>query len=121
MNPILEPCRAREPKNSSRTVKLPLSETKAGRIRLAVKVKPKSSPQGLVGRRDGHLVIRLTAPAVDGQANFALVALLAKLLRIKKTEVLLVNGEKSRTKLLELSGLSLEQARERLGLNSEEN
>lgn len=100
---------------------MPLSQTKTGRLRLAVKVKPKSAPQGIVGRRDEVLLIRLTAPAVDGQANFALVAYLAKILRIKKTEVLLVNGEKSRTKLLELSGLSLEQARERLGFNSDEN
>ena len=94
----------------------PLTLSKAGRVRLAVKAKPKSSPQGIVGVRDGHLVVRLSAPALDGKANVALVAFLSKILRIKKTEVLLVNGEKSRTKLLELKGVSLEQAAERLGV-----
>lgn len=95
---------------------MPLTEGKKGRLKLAVRVKPKSSPQGIVGVRDKHLVIRLTAPALDGKANFALVAYLSKLLRIKKTEVLMVCGEKSRTKLLELSGISLEEARLKLGL-----
>lgn len=96
----------------------PLSVSKSGRLRLAVRVQPKSSPQGCVGLRNGRLLIRLSAPAVDGQANFALVAFLAKLLRIKKTEVLLVSGEKSRSKLLELSGLSFSEAQSKLNLES---
>ena len=97
---------------------MPLKETKSGRLRLAVKVKPKSSPQGIDGIREEHLLIRLSAAAVDGKANFALVSFLSKLLRIKKTEVLLVNGEKSRTKLLELNGISLSEARIKLGLEA---
>lgn len=94
----------------------PLSQNAAGRLRLSVKVKPKSSPQGIMGVHDGCLVIRLSAPAVDGKANAALVSYLAKLLRIKKTEVLLVSGEKSRTKLLELAGVSFIDAQQRLEL-----
>lgn len=66
---------------------------------------------------DGHLVIRLTAPAVDGKANFALVSYLAKTLRIKKTEVLLLSGEKSKVKLLELQGIDLAEAGKLLGLS----
>lgn len=69
-----------------------------------------------MGVRNDQLLINISAPAVDNKANFALVAYLAKLLRIKKTEVLLVNGEKSRSKLLELSGISPDDARERLEL-----
>lgn len=69
-----------------------------------------------MGVHDGCLVIRLSAPAVDGKANAALVAYLSKLLRIKKTEVLLVSGEKSRTKLLELAGVSFVEAQQRLEL-----
>lgn len=99
---------------------MPLSCSKNGRIRLSIKVKPKSSPQGIVGVRDDKLVIRISAPALDGKANHALVVFLAKKLRIKKTEVLLVNGEKSRSKLLELSGLTLLEAKTRLGLETPE-
>ena len=95
---------------------MPLSLSTSGRVRLAVKVKPKSSPQGITGVHNGELVMRISAPALDNKANFALVAFLAKKLGIKKTEVLLVNGEKSRSKLLELSGLSLAEASTRLNL-----
>jgi uncharacterized protein len=99
---------------------MPLSIGPNGRLRLAVKVKPKTSPQGIAGIHDARLILRLSAPAVDGKANSALVSFLAKTLRIKKTEVLLVNGEKSRSKLLELSGLTLTEAQTRLGLETPE-
>lgn len=88
-------------------------------MRLAVKVKPRSSPQGVMGVHDDQLVVRITAPAVDGKANSALVAFFAKLLGIKKTKVLLVSGEKSRTKVLELSGISLDEARTKLGIEED--
>ena len=95
---------------------MPFSLSKNGHLRLSVKVKPKSSPQGVVGIHNDQLVIRIAAPAVDGKANNALVAFLSKLLGIKKTKVLLVSGEKSRSKLLELTGVRLQDAREKLGL-----
>lgn len=95
---------------------MPLSQNADGKIRLAVRVRPKSTPQGVAGIHNAHLNIRLNAPAVDGKANRALITFLAKTLRLKKTEVLLVTGEKSRTKVLELSGLTLDEARARLGL-----
>ena len=90
----------------NKTDESPLKNGTNGRLQLAVKVNPKSSPQGIVGVRAGRLLIRLNAPALDGKANFSLVSFLAKTLRIKKTEVLLVSGEKSRAKLLELAGIS---------------
>jgi uncharacterized protein (TIGR00251 family) len=98
---------------------LPLSLDKRGNLRLAVKVKPRSSPQGVVGVHDDQLVVRITAPAVDGKANTALVAFFSKLLGIKKTKVLLVSGEKSRTKVLELSGVSMDEARLKLGIEED--
>lgn len=98
----------------------PFSESKCGHLRLAVKVNPKSSPQGIVGVHNGHLVVRISAPAVDGKANSALVAFLAKKLGVKKTKVLLVSGEKSRTKVLEFPGVELTQAREILGIPADQ-
>jgi uncharacterized protein len=98
---------------------VPFSHSKSGNLRLSVKVKPKSSPQGVVGVHNDQLVVRISAPAVDGKANNALVAFLSKLLGIKKTKVLLVSGEKSRSKLLELTGIQLQDAREKLGLQND--
>lgn len=97
---------------------MPFSEV-SGRLRLAVKVKPKSSPQGVQGVHNDHLVVRISAPAVDGRANTALVAFLSKALGVKKTEVLLLSGEKSRNKVLEISGVSLQQAKSALGLDKD--
>jgi hypothetical protein len=50
------------------------------------------------------LQLRLAAPPVDGAANTALIAFVAKALRLRKSEVAIVSGEKARLKLLELSG-----------------
>ncbi len=96
---------------------MPLSELKNGRLRLAVKLTPRSKKQGLAGTQGGRLLIRLAAPPVDGKANAALVAYLAKLLGIRKTQVLLCSGEKSRQKILELEGVEFSTAHQRLGLD----
>ena len=44
--------------------------------------------------------IRLSAPAVDNKANKALVAYVAKLLKKKKSQVILESGFTSRKKIL---------------------
>lgn len=99
---------------------MPLSELQNGRLRLAVKLTPRSKTQGLAGVQGDRLLIRLAAPPVDGKANMALVAYLAKLLGIRKTQVLISSGEKSRQKILELDGVNYSQACQLLGLTSPE-
>lgn len=78
-------------------------------IRLAVRLTPRASREGVDGVVQGPdgrrmLQVRLSAPPVDGAANAALVTFLAKALRLRKSEVAIVSGEKARLKLLELSG-----------------
>lgn len=97
-----------------------LSLTGKGRVRLALKLFPKSRQQGLDGIHDGRLHIKLNAPAVDGKANAALASFLSKLLGVKKTQVLLVSGEKARQKVVEIEGITLERAGELLGLTTTE-
>ncbi len=91
-----------------------LSLTSRGRVRLALKLFPKNRRDALDGVHDGRLHIKLTAPAVDGKANAAMVSFLARLLGVKKTQVLLVTGEKARQKIVEIEGITLEQASELL-------
>ena len=45
---------------------------------LRVRLQPRASRSEIVGERDGALVVRVTAPPVDGKANAALCALLAR-------------------------------------------
>ena len=72
---------------------------------LVVKVQPRSSKSQLVGLQDDSLKIKLMAPPVDGAANKACCAYLAKILGVAKGKVVLLSGEKSRQKVILLSGV----------------
>jgi len=59
-----------------------------------------------VGEQEGCLKVKLTAPPVEGEANQALINFLARFLEIPKKNVLLVKGETSRHKIIEIRGMS---------------
>lgn len=61
------------------------------------------------------LLARVSAAPVEGRANTALEALIAKALGVGKRRVSLARGETSRLKALEVEGLTLDEIRERLG------
>jgi uncharacterized protein (TIGR00251 family) len=62
------------------------------------------------------LKVRLAAPPVDGEANEELVRFLAKTLGVRRAAVSLTAGLSSRRKTVEIRGLELSTAAERLGL-----
>lgn len=69
---------------------------------IQVKVKPGSKQLSrLEEQADGSYVAFLTARAHDGEANKALVELVAKTFRIPKTSIVITSGAKSRQKTLE--------------------
>lgn len=84
--------------------------------RLTIRLSPRASREEIAGERDGVLLVRVTAPPVDGAANEALVRLLAKQLRVAKGAVQIVSGDTSRTKTVEVDGLDEAELRRRLGL-----
>jgi uncharacterized protein (TIGR00251 family) len=86
-------------------------EEGAGLVRFDVRVVPRASRDAIVGEHDGALKIALTAPPVEGEANAALVALLAKKLGVAKRDVVLVRGEASRSKRVEVRGVSADAVR----------
>lgn len=80
-----------------------------GGLRLAVRLTPRASHDGVVGvvtGPDGRpmLQLRVSTPPVEGAANRALIAFLAKALGLRRSAIRIVSGEKSRVKLLELTG-----------------
>lgn len=83
---------------------LRISPTKDG-ASLAVKVVPRASREELAGVQQGALRIRLTAPPVEGAANQALVAFVAKLLGVPKGDVEILSGHGSRRKVVGVQGL----------------
>ena len=53
--------------------------------------------------------VRLRAPAVEDRANEALVEFLAQLLKTPKSAVRILGGERSRTKRIEIRGVTKQQ------------
>jgi uncharacterized protein (TIGR00251 family) len=88
-----------------------LSEKKQG-ICLKVKAVPKSSRTEIVDLKEDRCRIKVKAPPVDGEANSALIAFLAKTFAISKKAVILKSGLKGKNKEFILSGITLKQASE---------
>ena len=72
-------------------------------MKYAVKVKPGSSQEKVVVDGDS-LTVWLHARAHDGEANKAVVKVLAKYFGVAKSRVEIVRGEKSRVKIVEIQG-----------------
>ncbi len=83
--------------------------------RIAVRVQPRASRTEIAGAYGDAVKIRVAAPPVDGAANAELVAFLAKRLGVPKSNVQIVKGERGRDKLIEIDGVSDEDARRLTG------
>lgn len=73
---------------------------------LKVRVIPNAKKDQFAGHREGELVLRLNAPAIEGKANQAAVAFLSRFLGVSRSAIHLVQGERSRHKIFEIVGLN---------------
>lgn len=92
---------------------LPLRPVDNG-VTLSVRVVPRAARDGVAGIRDDALLVRLTAPPVDGAANAALIRFLAERCGVPLRAVTILNGERGRRKVVHISGVSMETAAARL-------
>jgi uncharacterized protein len=87
---------------------MPVSADGEGGGRLRIRVTPRARRTALAGivEVDGRpaLAIRLAAPPVDGAANKALLAFLARQLQMPKSSLHIVAGETSRLKVVAVAG-----------------
>jgi uncharacterized protein (TIGR00251 family) len=83
--------------------------------RIEVRLRPGSSREELGGFSDGVLQARVSAPPRDGRANRALCRLIAKRAGVAPSRVRVVRGERSRTKLVEVTGVEPATLRAALG------
>jgi uncharacterized protein len=79
-----------------------------------VRVQPRASKDEIAGEMDGALKIRLRAPAVENRANEALIEFLAHTLNTPKAAVRILGGERSRTKRVEVRGVTTDQVQQLL-------
>jgi uncharacterized protein (TIGR00251 family) len=85
---------------------------------LAVRLQPRSRRNEVVGERDGAIVIRVTAPPVDGKANAALCRLIAKTAGVAPSRVEIVRGHATRDKLVRVEGVEIDALRTALGVSA---
>ncbi len=81
---------------------------------IEIHLQPGARSNEIVSFRDGVLRVRVTAPPLEGQANSALLALMAEVLMVPKNALVLVRGYTSRYKVIAVEGLSSEELKERL-------
>ena len=87
---------------------------------IKVRVQPKSSRNQVDGFQDGALRVRVTAAPTEGQANAAVIALLAKTLGVSKSRLEIIRGYSSRDKVVSVDTLTEQEVRRKIevGVNS---
>ena len=91
--------------------------------RLSIRVQPGARSDALLGwTADGRggevLKIRLRAPAVEGKANAALIEFLAQSLGLRRSQIAILRGEKSREKIVAVDGMTIEEVKRRTQANA---
>ena len=83
--------------------------TIGGAVIFSVRVQPRASEEEIAGVMEGALKVRLRAPALEGRANEALCEYLAELLKTPKSAVRILSGHHSRSKRVEVRGVTEQQ------------
>ena len=75
---------------------------------VSIRLQPRARRDEVVGERAGAIVIRVTAPPVDGKANAALCAFVARAAGVPPSRVSVVRGQTSRDKVVRVDGVDEE-------------
>jgi len=78
-----------------------------GSLLVRVHAQPGARRTEAAGLHGDALKVRVSAPALDGRANAALVEFLARIFGAKRGDVALVSGERSRAKRFEIRGATI--------------
>lgn len=82
--------------------------------RISLRVQPRSDRECFEQDSGGRLVLRVRAAPVDGNANEAVVRCVAEALGVRRNQVRIAHGVKSRDKVLEIEGMDSEETSRRL-------
>lgn len=73
-------------------------------VTIEVLVQPRASRAKIGPVHDGRIKVSVTSPPVDGEANAAVIELLAKQLGVPKSAVEVITGASSRRKRVRIAG-----------------
>ena len=77
-----------------------------GAVTFDVLVQPRASRAKVGPLHDGRLMVAVTSPPVDGEANAAVIELIAKSLGVARGAVTVVAGASSRRKTVRIAGIT---------------
>ena len=86
-----------------------------GGVTFDVLVQPRASRAKLGPVHDGRLKVAVTSPPVDGEANSAVIELIAKTLGVGRGAVTVVAGASSRRKTIRVAGVARQAIEELAG------
>lgn len=83
---------------------------------LTVRLTPRAGRDAIQGWDGDTLRVRVAAPPVEGQANAALIRLLARALRLPSRDIAIMQGARGRDKVVQVQGLTTAEVRARLSV-----
>ncbi|MEQ1832578.1 MAG: DUF167 domain-containing protein [Candidatus Eisenbacteria bacterium] len=84
-------------------------------MKLSLRVQPGAKRSALLARlASGEWKVAVAAPPVEGKANVAVLDLMCELLGLKRRQVSVTRGAASRSKTLEIEGITEADAEARL-------
>jgi uncharacterized protein len=92
---------------------IPVHDTPAGAT-FQIKVHPRARQNAITGTVGDALKLSLTTPPVEGRANQACIAFLAKFLNVPRSSITIAAGESSRQKLIRIAGMQASQVEDKL-------
>ena len=90
-----------------------VSEADGGAL-VRVRLQPRARREEIAGERAGALLVRVSAPPLEGRANAALCRLLAKAVGVPPSSAEVIRGASARDKVVRLSGIGPEDVSARL-------
>lgn len=85
---------------------IPVKETHDG-VLFHIRVLPRSSRCELAGIQNDALKLKITAPPVEGQANEECIRFLADKLGVRKAQIQITEGRKSKNKTIVVAGITV--------------
>ena len=89
-------------------------------VRITIQIKTRSQKTELIVGLDGTMILHVKAPPIEGKANREIVKWLAKRFRKSSSQIRLVVGARSRTKIIEILNITRTEASNVLGMNLEQ-
>jgi uncharacterized protein len=86
-------------------VLIPVSDHPLGAT-FSIRVQPRAARTAISGTVGDALKVSVSAPPLDGRANVAVVEFFSEILSVPRSTVQVVAGERSRNKIIRISGCS---------------